>query len=226
MKKDVPFGGKLMLFSGDWTQCLPIVPNGDRADIVNQTMKASYLWDYVQQLRLEENMRIKNANADDKAFAEYLLNLGQGKLPTHPEIEEYMIKIPEQMQSKTKNRKEFCEEIFPNLGERIEAGFKERDINENWNSWIHKRAVICARNEDCQEINRICVEKMKGKPYVYRSADKVRNANSKAQAVPIEFLNSQTPSGCPDHCIVLKHGAPIILLRNMNKKKGHVNGAR
>ena len=67
---------------------------------------------------------------------------------------------------------------------------------------------------------------MKGKPYVYRSADKVRNANSKAQAVPIEFLNSQTPSGCPDHCIVLKHGAPIILLRNMNKKKGHVNGAR
>ena len=226
MKNNIPFGGKVMLFSGDWTQCLPIVPNGDRADIVGQTMKASYLWDYVQQLRLEENMRIKNANADDKEFNQYLLDLGQGKLQTYPEIEEYMIKIPEQMKSKAKNRKEFCEEIFPNLGERIEAGFRDRDINENWSKWVHKRAIICARNDDCQEINRICVDMMKGKPHVYRSADKVVNANSKSQAVPVEFLNSQTPSGCPDHCIVLKEGAPIILLRNMNKKKGHVNGAR
>ena len=107
------------------------------------------------------------------------------------------------MKSKTKNRKEFCEEIFPNLGERIEAGFRDRDINENWSKWVHKRAIICARNDDCQEINRICVDMMKGKPHVYRSADKVRNPNAKAQAVPTEFLNSQTPSGCPDHCIVL-----------------------
>ena len=26
-KNDLPFGGKLMLFSGDWAQCLPVVPN-------------------------------------------------------------------------------------------------------------------------------------------------------------------------------------------------------
>ena len=27
LKNDLPFGGKLILFSGDWAQCLPVVPN-------------------------------------------------------------------------------------------------------------------------------------------------------------------------------------------------------
>ena len=43
-KNDQPFGGITVVFSGDWHQCLPVVPGGGPADIIRQTLKRSYLW--------------------------------------------------------------------------------------------------------------------------------------------------------------------------------------
>ena len=70
-------------------------------------MKSSYLWNHVQQLHLEENMRVKNSDSDEKEFEKYLLEIGQGKVPTYPEIGEQMIKIPEKMASKSEDLKTF-----------------------------------------------------------------------------------------------------------------------
>ncbi|XP_047129523.1 uncharacterized protein LOC105849379 [Hydra vulgaris] len=42
----------------------------------------------------------------------------------------------------------------------------------------------------------------------------------------IKFLNSLTPSGMPVHCLKLKIGAVIMLLRNFNLKAGLCNGTR
>ena len=225
LKNDLPFGDKLILFSGDWAQCLPVVQGADRANIVAQTMKASPLWDHVQILHLTENMRVKNAGQDDIDYAQYLLNVAHGKVETHPEIEENMIKIPEQMISKSENIKMFVDEIFPKVGERIEEAYKDRDTNPDWNQWVHERTIICSRNDDVEEVNRTCIDKMKGTPHIYRSADKVLN-DKDSNIVPTEFLNQSTPSGCPPHCLVLKIGAPILLMRNLDPKNGHVNGGR
>ena len=35
------------------------------------------------------------------------------------------------------------------------------------------------------------------------------------EAVPSEYLNEMTPSGLPDHHLMLKVGAPVMLLRNL-----------
>jgi hypothetical protein len=69
-----PFGGKVILFGDDFRQVLPIVTRGTRAQITDATLLKSYIWDNVQRIQLNQNMRAKN----DNWFAEYLLRTGNG----------------------------------------------------------------------------------------------------------------------------------------------------
>ena len=54
---DMPFGGKVMLFGGDFRQVLPVVPRGTRAQITDATLLRSYIWGSVRRIRLTQNMR-------------------------------------------------------------------------------------------------------------------------------------------------------------------------
>ena len=157
LENDQPYGGKVMLHSGDWKQILPVVQNGGRSETVQASFKASHLWEAVQLLHLEENMRIKNAGDDDKAFAQYLLDIGNGLIETHPDIGQDMIKIPEIMMSKSENLKQLCQEVYPNLRERIKNGLENME-DPDWNKFVHERAIICPQNKDTEEVNRICLE--------------------------------------------------------------------
>nr|GEX49630.1 ATP-dependent DNA helicase PIF1-like [Tanacetum cinerariifolium] len=42
---DKVFGGKVVLFGGDYRQILPVITNGGRHDVVNATINSSYLWE-------------------------------------------------------------------------------------------------------------------------------------------------------------------------------------
>uniref|UniRef100_A0A0R0JR84 ATP-dependent DNA helicase n=1 Tax=Glycine max TaxID=3847 RepID=A0A0R0JR84_SOYBN len=86
MQNNLPFGGKIMVFGGDFRQILPIVPKGNRSDIVHITINASYIWDHCQILKLTKNMRLlSNAprqpnNEELKQFSHWLLDIGDGKI--------------------------------------------------------------------------------------------------------------------------------------------------
>ena len=71
---DMPFGGKVMLFGGDFRQVLPVVPRGTRAQITDATLLRSYIWESVRRIRLTQNMRAQT----DTWFADYLLRIGNG----------------------------------------------------------------------------------------------------------------------------------------------------
>ena len=205
-------------------QILPVVPHGNRADIVQATFKASYLWEYVTLFHLTENMRVKNAMNNDIEYAQYLLDVGNGEIPINPELED-MIKIPNEMESKHDCLEGFCQEIFPNLNKRIIDGMKDIDIDDDWNKFVHNRAIICPRNVDVDQVNDICLGLIEAEPTVFLSADSCIHQND-AVNYPVEFLNKITTQGTPDHALVLKKGAPIILLRNLDPVNGHVNGAQ
>ncbi|KAH1193562.1 ATP-dependent DNA helicase pif1 [Glycine max] len=85
MHNDKPFGGKVIVFGGDFRQILPVVPRGSHSDIVHTSLNASYIWDHCQILKLTKNMRLQTNAAetnshDLKQFSDWLLDIGDGKL--------------------------------------------------------------------------------------------------------------------------------------------------
>jgi ATP-dependent DNA helicase PIF1 len=46
----MPFGGKVIVFGGDFRQVLPVVPKGCRQDIVRASLSSSYLWQFCKVL--------------------------------------------------------------------------------------------------------------------------------------------------------------------------------
>ena len=73
-RPELSFGGKTVVFGGDFRQVLPIVRRGSRAQVVGASLRMSYLWDSMRHLKLVRNMRAKS----DPWFAKYLLRVGGG----------------------------------------------------------------------------------------------------------------------------------------------------
>nr|XP_009797051.1 PREDICTED: uncharacterized protein LOC104243546 [Nicotiana sylvestris] len=75
METTMLFGGKVVVFSGDFRQTLPVVRGGQREDFVRESLLCSEIWHQLEKLQLFENMRAKT----DPAFCEYLMRIGNGK---------------------------------------------------------------------------------------------------------------------------------------------------
>lgn len=68
------FGGKVVVFGGDFRQILPVVPRGSRSDIFHSTINASYISNFVKVLNLTKNMRLLcgPSEEDKKKIIEFL----------------------------------------------------------------------------------------------------------------------------------------------------------
>jgi hypothetical protein len=69
-----PFGGKVVVFGGDFRQVLPIVPRGTRAQITDATLQRSHIWDKIHKIRLSQNMRAQS----NLWYSNFLLRIGNG----------------------------------------------------------------------------------------------------------------------------------------------------
>ncbi|XP_056853223.1 uncharacterized protein LOC130502447 [Raphanus sativus] len=83
--EDKPFGGKVVVFGGDFRQILPVIPGGGRAETVLQALNSSYLWEHCKVLKLTKNMRLLAGLTDDAAkdlqsFSKWILDVGDGKI--------------------------------------------------------------------------------------------------------------------------------------------------
>ena len=69
-----------------------------------------------------------------------------------------------------------------------------------------------------------------GEHMEYLSSDCIEKSESidswNFQSITTEFLNSLNTSGMQNHCIKLKIGSPIMLLRNLDQTQGLCNGTR
>ena len=111
------------------------------------------------------------------------------------------------------------DEIYERLGE------KPSDIE-----YIRDRAILTPLNEYVETVNNEVLQKLPGELKVYRIYDNISQGSTNVVAeeilYPPEYLNSLKFSDLPNHELKIKVCEPIMLLRNLNRKKGLCNGTR
>ena len=207
-EEDKLFGGLNVLFAADWRQCLPVVPRGSRGTIVHACLKSSYIWPLVHGLTLSINMRVQQTG-NNVEFSRYLDQCGDGRLERIDG--KFQVRILEKFQFRGE-LDELCNWVF----EDVERNSRTVD-------WVSSRAIICPTNKTVDMINTKMVTKFPGDPHLYRSFDSLEEDE---HLFPMEFINTLTPSGVPPHELLLKVGAPIMLMRNFNPYEGHCNGTK
>lgn len=205
-----PFGGKVMIVSGDFRQILPIVPRAKRAQIVKVCVKNCELWKDFRKYQLHENMRIRNDD-ENAEFKRWLLAIGEGKTYNKFEKENDLFEIPQNFLTD----RDIVDEIY---GNSIQI----------WDEKVHSKIILAPRNADVLEINNKIINKLQGDLYRSYSIDYIKDDERKEASdyYPTEFMNSLTPNGLPPHDLRLKKGAIVILIRNMNIANGLCNGTR
>ncbi|CAN1812477.1 ATP-dependent DNA helicase PIF1 [Linum perenne] len=207
-----PFGGKTVLLGGDFRQTLPVVPKGSREDNINASLPRSYLWNFCTLLHLHINMRINS------------LPIGNGTLPAEtflPSIAADWITVPRKflIQSKHNAIEQLITRVYPSFQQSYQSL-----------EYIKARAIVTPTNAVVSEINNLLLDQIPGSSKKYFSADSLSTTNSNTATLqleyPLEFLNSLSFNGVPEHILDLKPYVTVMLLRNINPAAGMCNGTR
>ena len=225
MKIDAPFGGCLMVFGGDFCQVLPIIPKASRSVIVSQCLNKANFWPQVKSLQLHTNMRVQQAlqsddtnhDAELQQFASFLLNVGQGDVPTVTlprNIPSDFISIPQEMIIPGENLLNLIRHVYCDIANNVH--------NHNY---LMGRAILTTKNKDVKAINNLLLDCLPGQKTSYMSSDEACNDENQLE-MPVELLNSIENGSLPPHILDLKIGSPIMVIRNIDPAAGVCNGTR
>ncbi|XP_058765892.1 uncharacterized protein LOC131639412 [Vicia villosa] len=222
---DTIFGGKVVIFGGDFRQILPVVPGGSRSDIVHSTINASYIWHYVKVLNLTKNMRLSSGPTEqDKKeiadFSDWLLKIGEGRI-SEPNDGYANIDIPPKL-------------LITDFDDPIQAIVESTypDFLNCYQStdYLKNRAILASTLDIVDNINDHILAIMPGEIRDYYSSNSVDRSeihdSNILQVLSPEFLSSLRTSGLPNHHLKLKVGTPIMLMRNIDQSQGLCNGTR
>ena len=213
------FGKATVVFAGDWRQILPVIPRASRAEIVGACLKQSYIWGHCQELTLTENVRARLAGGQVQEYADYLLDLGEGKLPIAPGTE-FSTQVPEELQIFGRDHGEGT------LHDLTSFVFEDHDMmrsRPDYAEWVAKRGIVCPTNKQADQVNNAVMEHLKLAPFYLHGYDRVPENSHLIQR---ELLKKETPNGFPPNTLKLAVGASVMLLRNMDPAGGNVNGTR
>ncbi|CAH9101757.1 unnamed protein product [Cuscuta epithymum] len=220
-----PFGGKVVVFGGDFRQILPVIPKATRQQVVQATINASYLWQFCRVLTLTKNMRLQSGAADCdvnaiQQFSDWTLKVGNATIGNVIDGDD-VVDIPDDMLIATTGDPlaSIVESTYPSLLENMSDP-----------TFFQHRAILAPRNDVVDTINDYMISLMPGEMKTYLSFDRPCSQNgtlgSADDVHTPEFLNTINASGIPNHKLCLKVGVPIMLIRNIDQSNGLCNGTR
>ncbi|RZB46706.1 ATP-dependent DNA helicase PIF1, partial [Glycine soja] len=136
------FGGKVMVFGGDFRQILSVIPRGSRS------INSSYLWDCCQVLRLTKNMCLQNnvQSPDEQetvAFAKWILDIGD-RIIGHENDGYSTIEIPEDL---------LIIEYDDPIHAIVNSTFPDLSQHHNDPQFFNSRAILASTNETVEQVN-------------------------------------------------------------------------
>ncbi|XP_019179528.1 PREDICTED: uncharacterized protein LOC109174729 [Ipomoea nil] len=222
---DMTFGGKTVVFGGDFRQILPVIPKGTRPDIVRASISSSYLWKSCKVLRLTKNLRLRSVQSENEGkeieeFAKWIANIGDRIIGSQLDGESE-ITVPEHLLLKCEDDPiaTIVDSTFPNF--RLGIG----DL-----SYLNDSAILAPTLDVVDAVNQYMNDHSPTEGKTYLSCDSVcksdANVDMLADLHTPEFLNALRCSGVPNHALTLKVGSPVMLLRNIDHTLGLCNGTR
>ncbi|XP_043203640.1 uncharacterized protein LOC122371383 [Amphibalanus amphitrite] len=207
---DQLFDGKVVVLGGDFRQVLPVVRHANQAGVVDASLRRSPLWRHFRVHRLRENMRARlaqeeNQQAELEEFSTWLLQLGNGELPTDAEGR---VTLPPAL---------VLEAELPAVIDWTFGNLTDADS-------MASRAVLAPTNSTVDSVNSYVTDIFPGQAVECLSVD--ATVGEEQEPVPQEYLNGLCVPGLPPHHLLLKPGMPVILLRNIDPARGLCNGTR
>ncbi|MCO5610469.1 hypothetical protein L7F22_064707 [Adiantum nelumboides] len=217
MEKDLLFGGKTMLLRRDFQQVLPVIPKGRCEGIVGASLCNSNMWRHIKVLNLTENMRLINSTTIqiERDFARWMLDIGNGNLQIDAASDDV--------------------NILPNM--LVEGNFIENIIDhiygsmpyvDNFADFFKEHGILALKNKEVDMINSLGLRQLGAASKEYLSTDSLcSDENQIHHLYTLEFLTTlDLGGGYPLHVLTLKENAPIMLLHNLDARRGLCDGVR
>ncbi|KAL6174793.1 hypothetical protein ACLB2K_051439 [Fragaria x ananassa] len=157
---ELHFGGKIMIFGGDFRQVIPVIPKGTRSQLIETSIMKSSFWPDTRILRLRQNMRSIN----DHQFAKFLLHVGNG---SEQVIYDDMIRLPESMVIPWESEQsifQIIDKVFLDLGDHVGDA-----------RYMVYRALITPLNDDADMLNEKMIIMFPGEEISFYSFDYVEH---------------------------------------------------
>ncbi len=182
-----PFGGKTVVFMGDFKQLLPVVRHGKGHDF---TMQRCSWWQHVRFLKFTINWRAVRF----PEFSSFLEDVGHGRVD--------QVCVP-------------SDRIVNSYVELIAAVYGDH--------FAHDHQILALTLETCAEINKLCIDKLPGQLIECPAADVYVDCAT-PDDFPQDYVESVHMNGAPPYMLSLKIGARYMCIRNLNAKRGLING--
>ena len=210
--KTMWFGGITVVLGGDFKQILPVT-EGDKSATLKNCLHTSPLFKKMKMLSLTEIMRQR----DDKDWANYLGTIGDGSR----NADDGSITLWRTLYRKDNGNyvvpEDLITHVFPGIGKGV----------------VGNGMILAPTNKAQKAMNNICLKRLRGEQqeelrefHLTGKDTCLEESVDEESAIDSDVMNAYQQTGIPDHCITVKVGAPLMLLKNLNPPKGLCNGTR
>jgi ATP-dependent DNA helicase PIF1 len=221
--------------SGDDSQIGPVVKNGNRADTVRASIITHPLFQKFEIFQFQKNLRLlgieRSLNLDHPDDLSYFnhqveyanileqIRVGDSfsenvqQVHSDPKTGSTLVRLP---------KCKFITNVDSALRFLYPDGFRTPDL--------HKRAILCARNEDVDEWNKIVQDMNPNQPVALVARNEFKDIDD-----PKGILKSMLTedacafyrsNGVPEHRLILKKGDLCFVMRTLNRKEKLANNTR